>query len=135
MSFLFTRYAVTIAKHMTELNGRVRVERDRTRGTGHSQVFARTQKSQPYVRERGYSRQGGRKSHPFDATLDLIVNAQVTLGVLEAAKELNVPAVWCQPGTTDEACETYIKDNGMSEKVIFGGPCVLVMGDKILASL
>lgn len=60
---------------------------------------------------------------------------QVTLDVLKAAKALNVPAVWCQPGTTDDACETYIRENEMSEKVIFGGPCVLVMGDDILASL
>jgi len=51
------------------------------------------------------------------------------------ANELNVPVVWCQPGTTDDACETYINENGMSEKVIFGGPCVLVEGDEILASL
>ena len=55
--------------------------------------------------------------------------------MLKAAKELNVPAVWCQPGTTDETCEKFIKENEMSGKVILGGPCVLVMGDDILASL
>ena len=63
------------------------------------------------------------------------MDAQVTLGVLKAAKELNVPAVWCQPGTVDDECEAYIKDNDMSERVISGGPCVLVMGDAILSSL
>ena len=67
--------------------------------------------------------------------MGLIVDTQVTLGVLEAAKELNVPAVWCQPGTTDDTCEAYIKKNEMSDKVILGGPCVLVMGDEILSSL
>lgn len=76
-----------------------------------------------------------RKVLPSSTTLGLIVDAQVTLDILKAAKELNVPAVWCQPGTTDDACETYIKENGMSEKVIFGGPCVLVEGGNILASL
>lgn len=67
----------------------------------------------------------------------LIVDStfQVTIGILKAAKELNVPAVWCQPGTTDEACEAFIKENEMSEKVISGGPCVLVMGDSVPASL
>jgi predicted CoA-binding protein len=55
--------------------------------------------------------------------------------VLKAAMELKVPVVWCQPGTTDEACEKFIEENEMSEKVIFGGPCILVMGDNILASL
>lgn len=67
--------------------------------------------------------------------MSLIVATQVTLDVLKAANELNIPAVWCQPGTTDAACETYIKESGMSEKVIFGGPCILVIGDEIRASL
>ena len=55
--------------------------------------------------------------------------------MLKAAKELGVPAVWCQPGTTDDECDAYIKENKMGEKVISGGPCVLVMGDAILSSL
>jgi len=72
---------------------------------------------------------------PIHTSVSVVTPAKVTLDVLRAAKELNVPAVWCQPGATDEACETYIKDNEMSEKVILGGPCVLIMGDQILASL
>ncbi|KAF9788586.1 NAD-P-binding protein [Thelephora terrestris] len=72
---------------------------------------------------------------PSHTSVSVITPAKVTIEVLKAAKQLNVPAVWCQPGTTDEACETFIKENQMSEKVIFGGPCVLVVGDSILASL
>jgi len=72
---------------------------------------------------------------PGHTSVSVVTPPKVTLGVLQAAKELNVPAVWCQPGTVDDACEAYIKENGMGEKVIFGGPCVLVMGDDILSSL
>jgi len=72
---------------------------------------------------------------PIHTSVSVVTPAKVTLDVLKAAKELDVPAVWCQPGTTDDACETYIEENGMREKVIFGGPCVLVMGDGILGLL
>jgi len=72
---------------------------------------------------------------PSHTSVSVVTPAKITIDVLKAAKELNVPAVWCQPGTTDDACERFIRENEMSERVIFGGPCVLVMGDSILASL
>jgi predicted CoA-binding protein len=59
----------------------------------------------------------------------------VTLGILEQAKALNIPALWLQPGAEDEAVIKYIQDNGLSEKVIYGGPCILVEGDTIARSL
>ena len=60
---------------------------------------------------------------------------QVTLGILQEAKELNVPSLWLQPGAEDEAVVKYIKDNNMADKVIYGGPCVLVLGEGIIKSL
>ena len=60
---------------------------------------------------------------------------QVTLGVLEQAKALNVPALWLQPGAEDETVVNYIKENGLESKVIYGGPCILVEGDGIIKSL
>ena len=60
---------------------------------------------------------------------------QITLGILEKAKELNVPALWLQPGAEDDAVVSYIKENGLEDKVIYGGPCILVEGDGILRSL
>ena len=60
---------------------------------------------------------------------------QVTLGVLEQAKALNVPALWLQPGAEDESVVNYIKENGLESKVIYGGPCILVEGDGIIKSL
>ena len=60
---------------------------------------------------------------------------QITLGILEKAKELNVPALWLQPGAEDDAVVSYIKENGLEDKVIYGGPCILVEGDGILRSI
>ena len=60
---------------------------------------------------------------------------QITLGILEQAKALDVPALWIQPGAEDEAVVNYIKENGLESKVIYGGPCILVEGDGILKSL
>ena len=60
---------------------------------------------------------------------------QITLGILEKAKELDVPALWLQPGAEDDAVVSYIKENGLEDKVIYGGPCILVEGDGIIRSL
>ena len=46
-----------------------------------------------------------------------------------------VPALWLQPGAEDGAVVSYIKENGLEDKVIYGGPCILVEGDGILRSL
>jgi hypothetical protein len=67
------------------------------------------------------------------------------LKLLEEAKALSIPALWLQPGAAGEnhvqreggenykeKIKAYIEDNGMSSKVIFGGPCVLVQGSEIL---
>ena len=34
-----------------------------------------------------------------------------------------------------ETIVEYIKENGLEDKVIFGGPCILVEGDGIISSL
>ena len=59
----------------------------------------------------------------------------MTLGILEKAKELAVPALWLQPGAEDSAVIEYIKENGLADRVIYGGPCILVEGDDIKRSL
>ena len=58
-----------------------------------------------------------------------------TLGILEQAKALDVPALWLQPGVEDESVVKFIKDNGLEDRVIYGGPCILVEGDTIIRSL
>ena len=56
---------------------------------------------------------------------------QVTLGLLQQAKQLNIPALWLQPGAEDDNVKSYIHANGLEDKVIYGGPCILVEGDGI----
>ena len=60
---------------------------------------------------------------------------QITLGLLEQAKALDVPALWLQPGADDETVVNFINENGLADRVVYGGPCVLVEGDGILQSL
>lgn len=60
---------------------------------------------------------------------------QITLGILEQAKSLSIPALWLQPGAEDAAVVEYIKENGLSDRVIYGGPCILVQGDDVVRSL
>ena len=65
----------------------------------------------------------------------LTLAPKITLGLLEQAKALNIPAMWLQPGAEDETVISYIKENGLEGRAIYGGPCVLVEGDTILQSL
>lgn len=59
----------------------------------------------------------------------------MTLTILDQAKLLSVPALWLQPGAEDEAVIKYIKEQGLSDRVIYGGPCILVEGDGIKKSV
>ncbi|EMD33784.1 hypothetical protein CERSUDRAFT_56617 [Gelatoporia subvermispora B] len=72
---------------------------------------------------------------PTETSISIITPPKITLGILEQAKALGVPAVWLQPGAEDETVVSYIKENGLEEKAIYGGPCILVEGDGIIQSL
>ncbi|KAF9482224.1 NAD(P)-binding protein [Pholiota conissans] len=71
---------------------------------------------------------------PKTTSVHIITPPKVTLAILEKAKELSVPSLWLQPGAEDEAVITYIKENDLSDRVIYGGPCILVEGDDIARS-
>lgn len=64
-----------------------------------------------------------------------MVSLQITRGLLEQAKTLGIPSLWLQPGADDEGIVEYINENGLADRVIYGGPCVLVEGDNILKAL
>jgi len=72
---------------------------------------------------------------PSTTSVSIVTPAKITLGILQKAKELNVPALWIQPGAADMAVIKFIKENGMADKVIYGGACVLTDGDAIRANL
>ncbi|KAF9023967.1 NAD-P-binding protein [Hymenopellis radicata] len=74
-------------------------------------------------------------STPSKTSVSIITNAKITLGLLQEAKELDIPALWLQPGAEDAAVIEYIKENGLEERVIYGGPCILVEGDNIRSQL
>lgn len=67
--------------------------------------------------------------------LHQLTSQQITLGLLEQAKALDIPSVWLQPGAEDETVIQFIKENGLEDRAIYGGPCVLVEGDGILKSV
>jgi len=82
---------------------------------------------------------------PSETSISIITSAKTTLTLLEQAKALSVPSIWLQPGAAGENREVrqgeenykekikaYIQDNGMSSKVVYGGPCILVQGSEIL---
>ncbi|KAJ3868839.1 CoA-binding protein [Lentinula novae-zelandiae] len=68
-------------------------------------------------------------SSPSTTSISIITPSKITLALLQKAKELNVPALWIQPGASDRDCIQFIKDNDMVDKVIYGGSCVLTEGD------
>ncbi|KAJ4483907.1 CoA-binding protein [Lentinula aciculospora] len=71
---------------------------------------------------------------PSTTSVSIITPAKITLDLLQKAKELNVPALWIQPGASDLACIQFIKENDMVDKVIYGGSCVLTEGDNFRAT-
>jgi predicted CoA-binding protein len=60
-----------------------------------------------------------------------LIVSQITLEVLKKAKDLSVPSIWLQPGAEDANVVQFIKDNGLENRVIYGGPCILVEGDDL----
>jgi len=74
---------------------------------------------------------------PTETSISIITPPKVTLGILEQAKELSIPYIWLQPGAEDEDGDVvnYIKESGLSDRVIYGGPCILEHGDAIRSLL
>ncbi|KAF7790054.1 hypothetical protein EIP86_001003 [Pleurotus ostreatoroseus] len=70
---------------------------------------------------------------PTETSVSIITPPTVTLGILEQAKALSIPALWLQPGAEDEAVRKYVNDNGLGEKVVYG--CILVEGDGVIKSM
>ncbi|KAK4685396.1 hypothetical protein P7C73_g4757, partial [Tremellales sp. Uapishka_1] len=41
-------------------------------------------------------------------------------------------ALWFQPGADSSEIHQYIKQRGLEDRVVFGGPCILVLGESLL---
>ncbi|KAI0027942.1 NAD-P-binding protein [Vararia minispora EC-137] len=72
---------------------------------------------------------------PTRTSVSVITPPVITLGILQKAKDAGIPALWLQPGVADDAVITFVQENGMEDRVIYGGPCILVQGDGIRSSL
>ncbi|KIY44571.1 NAD(P)-binding protein [Fistulina hepatica ATCC 64428] len=72
---------------------------------------------------------------PSKTSISIITNPKITLGILQQAKDLQVPALWLQPGAENEDVVKFIQENGLADKVIYGGPCILVEGDSVRSQL
>lgn len=46
----------------------------------------------------------------------------------DAAKEPH--SVWLQPGAESDEIEAFIKEHNLSDRIVLGGPCVLLHGDE-----
>ncbi|KAG6820806.1 hypothetical protein H0H93_011100 [Arthromyces matolae] len=71
---------------------------------------------------------------PSPSTTALAITAMphITLSLLKQARELSIPSIWIQPGASDQHVVDFIETNNLSEKVIWGGPCILQEGDRVI---
>ncbi|KAG6831718.1 hypothetical protein H0H87_004269 [Tephrocybe sp. NHM501043] len=70
---------------------------------------------------------------PSTTALTISATPHVTLSLLKQARELSIPSIWIQPGASDQNVVDYIEANNLSEKVIWGGPCILQEGDNLIS--
>ncbi|KAI8982059.1 NAD-P-binding protein [Mycotypha africana] len=69
---------------------------------------------------------------PRVTSISVITSPKITLKVLEEAKKCGIPFIWLQPGAEDEKVKEYIQQHFTESMVIYGGPCVLVHGPKLI---
>ncbi|KAG6861166.1 hypothetical protein C0995_003176 [Termitomyces sp. Mi166 len=71
---------------------------------------------------------------PSPSTTALTISATplITLSLLKQAHKLSIPTIWIQPGASDQHVVDYIEANNLSEKVIWGGPCILHEGEHVI---
>ncbi|KAG9089930.1 hypothetical protein FRC06_001294 [Ceratobasidium sp. 370] len=72
---------------------------------------------------------------PKETSVSIITNPKVSLAILKEGKELDIPAFWLQPGADDEEVRKYVEEEKLQDRVVLGGPCVLVSGDSIRSRL
>ncbi|KAK9893950.1 NAD-P-binding protein [Cystobasidium minutum MCA 4210] len=72
-------------------------------------------------------------SDKSNTSLSIVTPPKITKAILEqASKEAELKALWLQPGAEDRDVVDYINSNEwLKERTVYGGPCVLVLGDKL----
>lgn len=67
-------------------------------------------------------------------SLSIVTPPKVTRSILEEALQHRgkIRSIWLQPGAEDDQVIEYIQDNDwLKQRTVYGGPCVLVLGDKL----
>ena len=72
---------------------------------------------------------------PTTTSVSIITPPKVSLAILKEGKDLGIPAFWLQPGAEDDAVRAYVAEAKLEDRVVLGGPCVLVSGDGLRKSL
>ena len=79
-----------------------------------------------------------------DTSVSIVINAKETIKILRQAKEMNARAIWIQPGAMGEFAadadtagarqqiDEFISTSGMADRMIWGGPCIMVEGSEVL---
>ena len=72
--------------------------------------------------------------NPKSTSVSVITPPKLSLPIIKTAlQDLNVNAVWLQPGAEDQEVKDWIAstDESIQNKVIYGGPCILVQGESL----
>lgn len=59
---------------------------------------------------------------PTHTAVSVVVPPKETLKILKAAKDLQIPMIWLQPGTVDELVLQFMQDNDLEDKCIYTPP-------------
>ena len=76
-----------------------------------------------------------------NTSISIIISPAIGIKVLQSLFPPNDSGgveprgVWFQPGAENEAIQTYVVERGLQDRVVFGGPCVLVSGDAVMKAI
>ena len=70
-----------------------------------------------------------------EISLSIVTPPKVTKSILEQALKLRegtIKGIWLQPGAEDASVSQFIQSEPwLKERTVYGGPCVLVLGDRL----
>ena len=70
-----------------------------------------------------------------EVSLSIVTPPKVTKGILEQTLKLRegaIKGIWLQPGAEDGEVVQFIQSEPwLKERTVYGGPCVLVLGDRL----
>lgn len=70
---------------------------------------------------------------PTSTSVSFVTPPPATLSLLQSTFDGPNPIAyaWLQPGAEDRAVVEWIREHKLDDRIVFGGPCVLVLGDQV----